>query len=55
MVLGTYREVNKSFYLTGTYTTYRETHTQSIHIHTQEWGGKKKKERDLALIKIELF
>lgn len=48
MVLGTYREVNKSFYLTGTYTTYRETHTQSIHIHTQEWGERKRKRERLS-------
>lgn len=38
MVLGTYREVNKSFYLTGTYATHRETHTGV--------GGKKKKKRE---------
>lgn len=46
MVLGTYREVYKSFYRTGTYTTHeRRTHTPYIHTH-KSGGGKKKKKRE---------
>ena len=46
MVLGTYREVDKLFYLTRPYTTHTHVHTHPIHIHTQGVGEKKKRKKE---------